>query len=46
MKRCLRYTTLSLIAQLLTNGEADYLTRNWAALRYKYAAAIRAALIK
>jgi site-specific recombinase XerD len=38
--------SLSLIAQLLTNGEADYLTLDWAALRYKHTAAIRAALIK
>jgi len=38
--------SLSLIAQLLTNGEADYLTLNWASLRYKHTAAIRAALIK
>nr|MDZ8061259.1 site-specific integrase [Nostoc sp. EkiNYC01] len=38
--------SLSLIAQLLTNGKADYLTLNWAALRYKHTAAIRAALIK
>jgi site-specific recombinase XerD len=38
--------SLSLIAQLLTNGEADYLTLNWAELRYKHTAAIRAALIK
>jgi site-specific recombinase XerD len=38
--------SLSLIAQLLTNGEADYLTLDWAALRYKHTAAIRGALIK
>ncbi len=38
--------SLSLVAQLLTNGEADYLTLDWAALRYKHTAAIRAALIK
>ena len=38
--------SLSLVAQLLTNGEADYLTLNWAELRYKHTAAIRAALIK
>ncbi len=38
--------SLSLIAQLLTNGEADYLTLDWSALRYKHTAAIRAALIK
>jgi site-specific recombinase XerD len=38
--------SLSLIAKLLTNGEADYLTLNWAELRYKHTAAIRAALIK
>jgi site-specific recombinase XerD len=38
--------SLNLVAQLLTNGEADYLTLNWAALRYKHTAAIRAALVK
>ncbi|MDZ8104712.1 MAG: tyrosine-type recombinase/integrase [Nostoc sp. DedQUE12a] len=38
--------SLCLIAQLLTNGEADYLTLNWAALRYKHTAALRAALMK
>jgi site-specific recombinase XerD len=38
--------SLNLVAQLLTNGEADYLTLNWANLRYKHTAAIRAALIK
>ncbi len=38
--------SLSLVAQLLTNGEADYLTLNWAELRYKHTAAIRGALIK
>jgi site-specific recombinase XerD len=38
--------SLSLIAQLLTNSEADYLTLDWSALRYKHTAAIRAALIK
>ena len=38
--------SLNLIAQLLTNGEADYLTLNWAALRYKHTAAICAALVK
>jgi integrase len=38
--------SLSLIAQLLTNDEADYLTLNWASLRYKHTAAIRGALIK
>jgi len=38
--------SLNLVAQLLTNGEADYLTLNWASLRYKHTAAIRAALIK
>ncbi|MCC5623528.1 tyrosine-type recombinase/integrase [Nostoc sp. CHAB 5715] len=38
--------SLSLIAELLTNGQADYLTLDWASLRYKHTAAIRAALIK
>lgn len=38
--------SLNLVAQLLTNNEADYLTLNWANLRYKHTAAIRAALIK
>ena len=38
--------SLNFIAQLLTNNEADYLTLDWAALRYKHTAAIRAALVK
>jgi site-specific recombinase XerD len=38
--------SLNLVAQLLTNNEADYLTLDWAALRYKHTAAIRGALIK
>lgn len=38
--------SLNLVAQMLTNKEADYLTLDWAALRYKHTAAIRAALIK
>lgn len=38
--------SLNLVAQLLTNGEADYLTLNWASLRYKHTAAIRAALVR
>jgi site-specific recombinase XerD len=38
--------SLNLIAQLLTNNEADYLTLNWAELRYKHTAAIRAALVR
>ena len=38
--------SLNLVAQLLTNNEADYLTLDWSALRYKHTAAIRAALIK
>lgn len=38
--------SLNLIARLLTDGTADYLTLNWAALRYKNTAALRAALIK
>jgi site-specific recombinase XerD len=38
--------SLNIIAQILTNGEADYLTFNWSALRYKHTAALRAALVK
>lgn len=38
--------SLNLVAQLLTNNEADYLTLDWSALRYKHTAAIRAALVK
>lgn len=38
--------SLNLVAQLLTNGEADYLTLNWALIRYKHTAAIRAALVR
>ncbi len=38
--------SLNLIAQTLTDGQADHLTFNWAALRYKHTAAMRAALIK
>ncbi|MDF5716176.1 MAG: tyrosine-type recombinase/integrase [Rhizonema sp. NSF051] len=38
--------SLNFIAGLLTNGEADYLTLDWAALRYKNTAAIRSALGK
>ena len=38
--------SLNLIAQMLTDGEADYLTLDWSALRYKHTAAVRAALIK
>ncbi|MBD2778636.1 tyrosine-type recombinase/integrase [Iningainema tapete] len=41
----MRYS-LNLIAKLLTDGKADYLTLNWAALRYKHTAAIRSALVK
>uniref|UniRef100_UPI001ABB9E15 tyrosine-type recombinase/integrase n=1 Tax=Aetokthonos hydrillicola TaxID=1550245 RepID=UPI001ABB9E15 len=37
---------LNLIAHTLTDGKADYLTFNWAALRYKHTAALRAALIQ
>lgn len=35
---------LNVIAQILTNGSADYLTLDWPALRYKHTAALRAAL--
>lgn len=38
--------SLNKVAKLLTNGEADYLTFNWAALRYKHTAAVKSALIK
>lgn len=38
--------SLNLVAELLTNGQGDYLTLNWASLRYKHTAAIRAALMK
>ncbi|OCQ92275.1 integrase [Nostoc sp. MBR 210] len=38
--------SLNLVAELLTNGEANYLTLDWAALRYKHTAAIRSTLIK
>ncbi|MBC1237597.1 tyrosine-type recombinase/integrase [Nostoc sp. 2RC] len=38
--------SLNLVAQLLTNSEADYLTLDWSKLRYKHTAAVRAALIK
>ena len=37
---------LDAIARLLTNGQCDHLTLNWAALRYKHTAAVRAALIQ
>ena len=36
---------LDVIAQILTNGSADTRTLNWAALRYKHAAALRVALV-
>ncbi len=37
---------LDTIARLLTNGRCDHLTLDWAALRYKHTAALRAALLK
>ena len=37
---------LDAIATLLTNGECDALTLNWAALRYKHTAALRAVLME
>ena len=37
---------LDAIAALLTDGECDAMTLNWAALRYEHAAAVRAALLK
>lgn len=38
--------SLNLIAQLLTDNQADYLTLDWSGLRYKHTLAVRAALIK
>ena len=38
--------SLNLIARLLSDGTADYLTLNWAKLRYKHTAAVRAALVR
>jgi len=37
---------LDAIAQLLTDGRADSLTLNWAALRYKHTSAVRSALME
>lgn len=37
---------LDAIASLLTNGECDAMTLNWAVLRYKHTAALRAALME
>ena len=37
---------LDTIARLLTNGRCDHLTLDWAALRYKHTAAVRAAELK
>ncbi|WP_348535499.1 hypothetical protein [Komarekiella delphini-convector] len=37
---------LDAIARLLTNNSCDALTLNWAALRYKHTAAVRATLIE
>ena len=36
---------LNLVASLLTNGAADFLTLNWAALRYQHTAAVRGRLL-
>ena len=36
---------LNLVASLLTNGAADCLTLNWAALRYQHTAAVRGRLL-
>jgi site-specific recombinase XerD len=41
----MRYA-LSAIARLLTNGSCDAMTLNWAALRYKHTAAVRAVLME
>ncbi|QLE59600.1 site-specific integrase [Nostoc sp. TCL26-01] len=41
----MRYA-LSAIARLLTNGNCDAMTLNWAALRYKHTAAVRAVLME
>jgi len=38
--------SLNLIAQLLTDHQADYLTLNWSQLRYKHTTSVRAALIE
>ncbi|MBD1836630.1 site-specific integrase [Coleofasciculus sp. FACHB-501] len=38
--------SLNVIASLLTNGECDALTLDWAKLRYRHTAAIRAALLQ
>ncbi|NEP13709.1 MAG: site-specific integrase [Symploca sp. SIO2C1] len=38
--------SLNAIAALLTNGECDHLTLNWAALRYEHTAAIQVALLE
>jgi integrase len=37
---------LNALAQLLSNGHCDALTLNWAALRYKHTAAVRAVLME
>ena len=37
---------LNVIASLLTNGNGDAITLNWAALRYQHTAAVRAALLQ
>ncbi len=37
---------LNAIAALLTNDKCDYMTLNWASLRYQHTAAVRSALMK
>jgi hypothetical protein len=38
--------TLNAIARLLSGGECDAMTLNWAALRYQHTAAIRSVLME
>ncbi|MEW6498278.1 MAG: integrase, partial [Cyanobacteriota bacterium] len=38
--------SLDAIAALLTNGECDAMTLNWAALDYQHTAAVQAALLE
>src|SRR4028119_1745589 len=37
---------LNIMARMLTGGECDAMTLNWAALRYKHTAALRSAMEK
>jgi site-specific recombinase XerD len=39
-------TALNAIASLLTDGQGDAMTLNWAALRYQHTAAVRSALME